>query len=80
MCLAVPGRVVAVSDDSGEDLRYANVDFAGVRKQICIAYTPEAVEGDYVLVHAGFSLSVVNEEEAQRIFDCLRQINTQESP
>jgi hydrogenase expression/formation protein HypC len=50
------------------------VDFAGVQKEICLAYTPEAVLGDYVLVHVGFSLSVVEEEEAQRIFETLREM------
>ena len=78
MCLALPGKVIAINSPAG--LPTATIDFAGVRKQICIAYTPEAVEGDYVLVHVGFSLSIVNQEEAQKIFDTLSQINTTGEP
>ncbi len=73
MCLAVPGRVIEIEDDP-LGLRRAKVDFAGVRKQVCLAYTPEAKVGDYVMVHVGFSLSVVDEEEAQRIFETLREM------
>lgn len=73
MCLAVPGKVIDIQDDPS-GLRRGKVDFAGVRKEVCLAYTPEAKVGDYVLVHVGFSLSVVDEDEAQRIFETLREM------
>ena len=74
MCLAVPGKIVSIFEDDPPELRRGKVDFSGVQKEICLAYTPEAVLGDYVLVHVGFSLSVVEEEEAQRIFETLREM------
>ncbi len=55
-------------------MRFARVDFGGVRKQISLAYTPEAQVDDYVLVHVGFAISVLDEAEAQRVFEHLREI------
>jgi len=75
MCLAVPGRVVSVIEEEGLDFRRGKVDFGGVLKEVCLAYTPEAAVGDYVLVHVGFSLSVVDEAEAQKIFETLREMD-----
>jgi hydrogenase expression/formation protein HypC len=69
MCLAVPGQVVEI----GEETR-AKVDFGGVRKEVSLAFTPEAGLGDYVLVHVGFALSVIDEREARRIFEMLREM------
>lgn len=66
MCLAIPGRVAELFDRKG--LRMAKVDFAGVRRECCLEYVPEAVLGDYVLVHVGFALSVIDEEEARRTY------------
>lgn len=65
MCLAVPGRVLSID---GEDpaFLFGKVDFSGVRKQISLAYVPEVRVGDYVLVHVGFALQVIDEDEAQR--------------
>jgi hydrogenase expression/formation protein HypC len=74
MCLAVPGRVVTVIEEAGLGLRRGKVDFGGVQKEVCLAYTPEASVGDYVLVHVGFSLSVVDEAEARKIFETLDEI------
>jgi hydrogenase expression/formation protein HypC len=74
MCLAVPGRVVNVVEGEGLGLRCGKVDFGGVLKEVCLAYTPEATVGDYVLVHVGFALSVVDEAEAQKIFEALREM------
>lgn len=74
MCLAVPGRVVNVIEEEGLNFRRGKVDFGGVLKEVCLAYTPEAVVGDYVLVHVGFALSVVDEAEAQKIFEALREM------
>jgi len=74
MCLAVPGRVVSIIEDDGLGLRRGKVDFGGVQKEVCLAYTPEASVGNYVLVHVGFALSVVDEAEAHKIFDTLNEM------
>ena len=74
MCLAIPGRVVEIAAQSDPALRCAKVDFAGVRKDICLAFTPEAVVGDYVLVHVGFSISIIDEAEARRVFELVREM------
>ncbi len=74
MCLAVPGKIVSIFEDDPPEVRRGKVDFAGVQKEVCLAYTPEASVGDYVIVHVGFSLSVVDEAEAQRIFETLREM------
>ncbi len=72
MCLAVPGKIISVS---GEDVaRQARVDFGGILKQVNLAYVPEAQVGDYVLVHVGFAISVVDEEEAAKVFGYLKQM------
>jgi len=62
MCLAVPGRVVEITQDGL--MRMAKVDFSGVTREVCLAYVPEAQEGDYVIVHVGFAISLLDEEEA----------------
>ena len=74
MCLAVPGRIVGIFEDDPPEVRRGKVDFSGVQKEICLAFTPEAMIGDYVLVHVGFALSVVDEDEAQRIFETLGEM------
>ena len=72
MCLAVPGKIVSIV---GEDLeRQARVDFGGVLKEVNLAYVPEAKVGDYVLVHVGFAISVVDEEEAGKVFGYLKEM------
>jgi hydrogenase expression/formation protein HypC len=74
MCLAVPGRVL---DISGDDplMRVGRVDFGGVVKEISLAYVPEAGIGDHVLVHVGFAITVIDEAEAARVFEHLREID-----
>jgi len=74
MCLAVPGKVVEIMDADDIAFRRAKVDFGGIRKEINLAYTPEAEVGKYVLVHVGFAISVIDEEEAQRVFEYLKQM------
>jgi hydrogenase expression/formation protein HypC len=74
MCLAVPGKIEAIMDESGDALRRAKVDFGGVKKEVSLAFTPEARLGDYVLVHVGFALSVVDEAEARKIFESLKEM------
>ena len=73
MCLAVPGKIISI-EGSDPILRSGRVDFGGVVKQISLAYVPEANVGDYVLVHVGFAISTVDEEEAKQVFEYLRQI------
>lgn len=68
MCLAIPGKLISIDENQDSTLRSGKVDFGGVKKEISLAFTPEAATGDYVLVHVGFALSVVDEAEAQRIF------------
>ena len=72
MCLAIPGKVVETHEEDG--MKMAKVNFGGMIKTVCLAYTPEAVPGDYVLVHVGFALSLVNEEEAGRTFKLLEEL------
>jgi hydrogenase expression/formation protein HypC len=73
MCLAVPGKVVSLEGDDPL-LRWGRVDFAGVVKQVNLAYVPEARIGDYVLVHVGFAISTVDEHEARQVFEYLRHM------
>ncbi|MEU4689888.1 HypC/HybG/HupF family hydrogenase formation chaperone [Actinoplanes sp. NPDC023714] len=70
MCLGIPGLVTDVADEDG--LRMGTVDFGGVRKRVCLAYTPQAGPGDYVIVHVGFAISVVDAAEARRTLQVLR--------
>lgn len=67
MCLALPGKILAVEGEP--NLRMGKVDFSGVKKSVCLAYTPEAKVGDYVIVHVGFAISVLNEQQAQATLD-----------
>ncbi len=73
MCLAVPGKIISIK---GEDAleRTARVNFGGVIKEISLAYVPEAQIGEYVIVHVGFALSIVDEMEAARVFEYLAQM------
>jgi len=76
MCLAIPGKVVEIMDAGDIAFRRAKVDFGGIKKEISLAYTPEAELGKYVLVHVGFAISVIDEEEAQRVFEYLKQMGS----
>jgi hydrogenase expression/formation protein HypC len=73
MCLAVPGKIVAIFDE--EPLtRCGKVDFGGIQKEVNLTFVPEARVGDYVMVHVGIAISVVDEAEAHRVFEYLQQI------
>lgn len=72
MCLGIPGKVVETFER--DSLPMARVEFGGIVKETCLAYTPEAKVGDYVIVHVGFAISRVDEAEAQEIFSYLEQI------
>lgn len=72
MCLAVPGKIISIE---GEDLaRTARVSFGGIVKQVSLAYVPEAEAGDYAIVHVGFAISLLDEDEALRTLEYLKQM------
>ncbi|OGU12101.1 MAG: hydrogenase assembly protein HupF [Ignavibacteria bacterium GWB2_35_12] len=73
MCLAVPGKIVTI-DNSNEDLKMGKVDFSGIIKDVCFDLVPEVNVGDYVVVHVGFALIVLNEEEALKNIDLINEI------
>jgi hydrogenase expression/formation protein HypC len=73
MCLAIPGKILSVAGDDPLS-RVGKIDFGGVTKDASLAYVPEASVGDYVIVHVGFAISRVDEEEAMKIFEYLREI------
>lgn len=74
MCLGIPGRVLDTRDDRG--LLMGTVDFGGVKREVCLAYVaPEVAVGDYVIVHVGFAISRVDEAEARRTFEALREMS-----
>jgi hydrogenase expression/formation protein HypC len=77
MCLAVPGKVLNI-EDGDPAFRMGNVDFCGVRRSVNFAFTPEVAAGDFVLVHVGFAISKVDEEEAARTFQYLKEIGALE--
>jgi hydrogenase expression/formation protein HypC len=72
MCLGVPGKITEIYEAGG--LQMGKVDFGGVTKEVCLAYVPEAKVGDYTVIHVGFALNILNEEEALETLDLLRQI------
>jgi hydrogenase expression/formation protein HypC len=72
MCLAIPGKILETYDRSG--VRMARVEFGGITRESCIEYVPEAGVGDYVLVHVGFALSVIDQQEAERTFKLLEEM------
>ena len=72
MCLAVPGKILSIE---GEDIaRFGRVSFGGILKEVNLAYVPQAGIGDYVVVHVGFAISVMDEHEATQVFEYLKQI------
>jgi hydrogenase expression/formation protein HypC len=72
MCLGIPGRIVRIVDEQG--LSMGDVDFGGVTRKVCLAYAPEAIVGDYLIVHAGFAISRVDEKEAARSLELFHEI------
>jgi len=74
MCLGVPGKVTKIVDDNA-GMRMGTVNFGGISKEVCLAYVPEAKVGDYVIVHVGFAISIVDEEEAKQVFEYLNQMD-----
>ena len=73
MCLAIPGKIIEMLP--GEDpMRLGKVNFGGIVKEVNLSFVPEAALGDYVIVHVGFAISRLEEQEAQRVFDYLREM------
>lgn len=73
MCLAVPGKIIRIDNDDPMQ-RVGRVDFGGVIKDVHLSLVPEARVNDYVIVHVGFALHVIDEAEAKKVFDYLREI------
>jgi hydrogenase expression/formation protein HypC len=73
MCLAIPGKIESISGDDPLT-RLGKVNFGGILKDACLAFVPEAEVGDYVIVHVGFALSRLDEAEASKVFEYLKQM------
>jgi hydrogenase expression/formation protein HypC len=73
MCLAVPGKIIAIYEADG--LKMAKLDYGGVVGEACLAYVPEAQVGEYAIVHAGFALSILDEAEALKTLEVFREID-----
>jgi hydrogenase expression/formation protein HypC len=72
MCLGIPGKVLEIREQ--DSLPMGRVEFGGIVKEVCLAYVPETQVGDYVLVHVGFAISKIDEDEAREIFSYIEQI------
>ena len=72
MCLAVPGKIVEIKQSEG--LQMAKVDFGGIFREACLDYVPEAKVGDYCVIHVGFAISLLSEQEAMETLELLKQI------
>jgi len=72
MCLAIPGEIVDVHEQHG--MVFAHVKFGGVTREVCLEYVPEAAPGDFVLVHVGFAIAVVDRDEAARTWETLHAL------
>jgi hydrogenase expression/formation protein HypC len=73
MCLGVPGKIIEIYESGG--LMMGKIDFGGVTREACLAYVPEAQLGDYTIIHVGFALNIISEEEAQETLQLLREIS-----
>ena len=75
MCLAIPGKIESITGTNADITnKKGRVNFGGILKEVCLAYVPEAKVGDYVIVHVGFALSVVDQDEALKVFEYLKQM------
>ena len=74
MCLGVPGKVISI-EPNPTGMTMGRVNFSGIIKEVCLAYVPEVRVGDYVVVHVGFAISTVDEDEAQEVFRFLEQMD-----
>jgi len=78
MCLAVPGKIMTITSDD-PIMRTGRVSFGGIIKEINLAFVPEAVVGNYVLVHAGFAINTIDEKEAAKVFEYLEELGNAEN-
>jgi hydrogenase expression/formation protein HypC len=78
MCLAVPGKILSISDDEEPLMRTAKVSFGGVVKDISLAFVPEAKVGEYVIVHVGFALNTLDEQEALSVLEDIKSLELYE--
>ena len=74
MCLAIPGKILSITDEIDEIFRYGKVSFGGIAKEVNLCMVPDAKIDDFVLVHVGVAISIIDEEEAQITFEYLKQI------
>jgi len=72
MCLGIPGKITEIYQK--DPLQMAKIDFDGIIKEVCLAYTPEAEVGNYALIHVGFAISLMDEEEAQETLKLIREV------
>jgi hydrogenase expression/formation protein HypC len=77
MCLAIPGKILEISEKDG--LRTGRVDFGGIVSSVCLDFVPEAATGDFVIVHVGFAISRVDREEAERTYEALEAMGLLEA-
>lgn len=77
MCLGIPGKITEVYEK--DSLKMAKVDFGGIVKEACLAYTPDAEVGQYALIHVGFAISIMDEEEAQETLKLIQEMSDLES-
>lgn len=75
MCLSIPGKLIEITSQLDETFRLGKVSFDGIIKEVSLTLVPEANIGDYVLIHVGAAISVIDEEEAKKTFELLKQLN-----
>lgn len=75
MCLSIPGKLIEITSQLDEVFRVGKVSFDGIIKEVSLTLVPEANIGDYVMVHVGAAISVIDEEEAKKTFDILMQLD-----
>lgn len=78
MCLGIPGKVVEIWTEEDELLRMGKVDFGGIVREVSLAFVPEAQVGDYVIIHVGFALHTIDEQEAQETLALFMEIGALE--
>jgi len=75
MCLAIPGKILSITDGGNDAFRSGRVDFGGVTREINLAFVPGAAVGKYVLAHAGIAINTIDEEQARRTLELIREMN-----
>jgi len=75
MCLSIPGKLIKITAQLDETFRVGKVSFDGIIKEVSLTMVPEANVGDYVMVHVGAAISIIDEEEAKKTFELLKQLN-----